>query len=809
MPSPYRQTRSAPQHSVGYWLRTTLLLLTLLAMMAFAPAYAASPDTKIDIDKVLDTARTQIDTVQKKLTALPKEQLDDTQLADLRAKALDAQAQADAAKNAIDPQLTSVKARLTELGEPAADTPEAPDIAVQRKQLTKDSSTLDAQVKLARLISVEAGQAAEQILKIRRDQFQAQLGQHTTSILVPTFWDDLAGEFQRDLARIEPLRLELTAALKAGTGKVWTVSFLAIILVLAMRLLAGQYLFKISTTRVAPGRLRRSLYAVLRVLLAATAPALIAEVLRLAIGWNSPLSGVMESLLNQLVGIACFGGFVTGLGNALLATDRPSWRLPSMDNEQALRLRWFPLILAIVVCADWATQRLATLVNASLAATVAIDCIMALALSITLGLAMQRARRTDRAHQEDPAKITQAPISPWLSMLLSITWAAIIIGMISLLVGYVALGSFITKQLVWIALIVGTTYLITGLIDDGCASLLASAKRNGTEETNSRPISRVRNQAIVILSGITRLLVVLFALMLLLSPFGGGPSEWLRQLDQLHSGIAIGEIQIRPTSVVLAILVLLLGFGSVKLLQRWLSTQYLPTTSLDPGMRLSAATLFGYAGYVLVTSLSLSAVGIGLERVAWIASALSVGIGFGLQAVVQNFVSGLILLAERPVKVGDWVSLGGVEGDIRRINVRATEIQMGDRSTVIVPNSEFITKVVRNVTHNSPLGRVQIKLALPVNTNPDQVHDLMLSAFQENPDTLDEPSPDVMLDGVDATGLVFNATGYVGSPRAAYRVRSALLFDILKRLREAGLPLVSPPTMVLKEVASGETDLLD
>src|SRR3546814_13057359 len=137
-------------------------------------------------------------------------------------------------------------------------------------------------------------------------------------------------------------------------------------------------------------------------------------------------------------------------------------------------------------------------------------------------------------------------------------------------------------------------------------------------------------------------------------------------------------------------------------------------------MRLSAATLFGYAGYVLVFSLTLSAVGIGLERVAWIASALSVGIGFGLQAVVQNFVSGLILLAERPVKVGDWVTLGGVEGDIRRINVRATEIQMGDYSTIIVPNSEFITKIVRNVTHENPLATVQIKLARHTDSKPDQ-----------------------------------------------------------------------------------------
>src|SRR5690606_7483740 len=127
------------------------------------------------------------------------------------------------------------------------------------------------------------------------------------------------------------------------------------------------------------------------------------------------------------------------------------------------------------------------------------------------------------------------------------------------------------------------------------------------------------------------------------------------------------------------------------------------------GMQVSASTLFGYAGGIVAVALAMSAAGIGLERIAWVASALSVGIGFGLQAVVQNFVSGLILLAGRPVKVGDWVSLGGVEGDIRRINVRATEIQMGDRSTVIVPNSEFITKVVRNVTMARPLGVVQVR----------------------------------------------------------------------------------------------------
>ena len=252
-------------------------------------------------------------------------------------------------------------------------------------------------------------------------------------------------------------------------------------------------------------------------------------------------------------------------------------------------------------------------------------------------------------------------------------------------------------------------------------------------------------------------------------------------------------------AVLQSLLVMVLSLAGIRMVKRWLTDQLLPTTAMDTGMQLSVATLFGYTGNVLAVSMGMAAVGIGLERIAWVASALSVGIGFGLQAVVQNFVSGLILLAERPVKVGDWVSLGGIEGDIRRINVRATEIQMSDRSTVIVPNSEFITKTVRNVTHANPMGLVQIKLPMPLSTDPDQVRSLMLEAFRAHDDVLENPAPSVQLDGIDANGMLFNATGYVATPRMAYGVRSALLFDVLKRLRESGIPMAKQPTLLLRE----------
>jgi len=367
---------------------------------------------------------------------------------------------------------------------------------------------------------------------------------------------------------------------------------------------------------------------------------------------------------------------------------------------------------------------------------------------------------------------------------------------VSLLIGYVAFGSFIAKQVSWWLVVVCTTYLLTVVADDVCM-LLSTMQANPDVEHPVLPTPKARDQAAVLLSAGVRTVIVLLALTLLLAPFGAGPGELLRRAGSLQDGLIIGEIQIRPRAVIQALAVLFFGFFGLRLLKQWLEKRYLPTTSLDAGMQVSALTLFGYAGGIIAVAMALSAVGIGLERIAWVASALSVGIGFGLQAVVQNFVSGLILLAERPVKVGDWVSLGGVEGDIRRINVRATEIQMGDRSTVIVPNSEFITKTVRNVTLASPLGLVQIKLPLPLSTDAEQARTLILGTFRDNTAVLDTPAPNVQLDGIDSGSLVFNATGFASSPRLAYGVRSDLLFELLKRLREADMPISKPSTMLL------------
>lgn len=773
-------------------------MLWLLGLLVASAVQAQQPD---DVDALLDAARQQITSAQKVLQAPLKE---GTDLVALRTQVLQAGSNAAQAVQALEPQVVSLQARLDGLGPLVAGQPEAPDVALLRAQLKKSRAALDAQLQRGKLIVVESEQTAGQISALRRSEFQARLGERTASVVSEPFWAELESELPGDLRRANQALQRLREVPDQRSALIWSGVALVLLLLLCLRVWAGRALLDLTATRVPPGRLRRSLHAWLQVLLSSATAAVMAQVLYLGLRRAAINPDAAADLLYGLTGTAAFAGYVTGLGQALLLPARPSWRLLPLPDVLSLRLRWLPVTLAALIMLSWAMTRLTEQANASFVASVAVDLLLALTLALLIGLALLRARRTRRQALRDENAVPW-PVSPmWLNGLLVLSSTIVVICLLALLLGYVALGNFLLQQMVWIVVVLGTAYLLSVVIDDGSTALLCPRAPTPTGAAAQAPESpeptrlRVRRQVAVLVSGAGRLLVLGLALLLLLAPYGEGPSELMQRADQLQQGIQIGQFQLKPQALLQALLVMVLGLAAVRLLKHWLSTSFLPTTALDAGMQLSAATLFGYVGAILAVSMGLAAMGIGLERIAWVASALSVGIGFGLQAVVQNFVSGLIMLAERPVKVGDWVSLGGIEGDIRRINVRATEIQMSDRSTVIVPNSEFITKTVRNVTHDNPLGLVKIMLPLPLTTDADQVRDLVLQAFADHAEVLESPAPNVQLDSLDASGMLFNATAYVASPRMTYGVRSALLFDVLARLRQAGVALANSPTLLVR-----------
>jgi len=348
-----------------------------------------------------------------------------------------------------------------------------------------------------------------------------------------------------------------------------------------------------------------------------------------------------------------------------------------------------------------------------------------------------------------------------------------------------------------------STYLLMQLGDDLCDALLSSKGGFGARIHGTLGLeARLLDQAAVLVSGVLRLVLFFYMVVALMAPLGTDPDELFGRGSSVDHSLRIGDITLAPQALLTALAVACAGFLAIRLLKHWLSERFFPHTTLEPGMRTSIVTLLGYAGAVVVVAVALAGLGISVERIAWVASALTVGIGFGLQAIVQNFISGLILLAERPVKVGDWVVLGDTEGDVRRVNVRATEIQQSDRSTVIVPNSEFITKTVRNVTLDSAQGRVLLRLPAPLDTDARRMRALILQAFEAQEAMLDDPAPSVTLEGIQGGTLTFLAIGYVSSPRQVSGVRSDVLFSILDALREAGLTLSPPATTTVAQPVS-------
>jgi small-conductance mechanosensitive channel len=197
----------------------------------------------------------------------------------------------------------------------------------------------------------------------------------------------------------------------------------------------------------------------------------------------------------------------------------------------------------------------------------------------------------------------------------------------------------------------------------------------------------------------------------------------------------------------------------------------------------------GYAGIGLAGLAALSYAGLDFTHLAIVAGALSVGIGFGLQAIFNNFVSGIILLVERPVKVGDWIIVNGREGFVRRINVRATEIETFDRASVIVPNSQLITGEVINLTHRNAMGRVLIKVGASYKADPEQVMRILQGVADKSSSILRLPAPGVGFDDFGPDSMMFSLVAFVADVGQRGAVQNELRIAINTAFREAGIEM--------------------
>ena len=780
-----------------FYVGIMTLMLALAAPAWSAPAAPASALNVADLPALTEDASYEqlsdrLDLIRQGVTSNANDDL----LSQLRMAAVQVQRQADALATLRTSDVAKVNDQLNVLGPVQPD--EAESLTRQRKQLDAQRKALVAEQEQATQLTQSARDLSTQIVNLRRSQFNSQILSRAASPLSPAFWSSLIRPTEDDVARLRDLREEASAALNdafSAEHRWWFIASVvaAFAVWIWVRRLIERLLASAMVHRLPEGRLRRSALALSVSLATLGTIAGSVSLLRWGLESSAELGSDIASLTNHFLTLVVFSAFITGLGRAMLMLQRPSWRLPQIADEVAAALGWFPKLLALALMVMLTMERINSVIGTSLALTVATNGLTALVVAAIFALALVRYRRTLRKH-ELPRPAGLAGLIPFVI----VVWVGLII--LALLTGYLTLAYFLTAKLLWISVVAVCAYLLTTFFADLCETLLSPRQPGGLALASTLGLApRHQAQASTILVGISRTVLLFLAVLLALMPSGTSPGELLLSLGDWDGtgGKVLGNLNIVPQDILLAAAIFCGGLFGIRVVKRWLSERLLPDTDMDAGMRASLVTLVGYLGFLFLAMLVMSTLHINLTSLTWVVSALSVGIGFGLQQIVQNFISGLILLTERPVKVGDWVSLAGVEGDIRRINVRATEIQMSDRSTVIVPNSQFISQNVRNVTMGNALGVVGITLTLPLDTDANLVRELLLAAFHEHEAILDAPASSVSFKDLTAAGMVIGVSGYVAGPRQVSGARSDLLFTILGRLREQGIALSAPQSMVL------------
>ncbi|UTV27163.1 mechanosensitive ion channel family protein [Photobacterium atrarenae] len=260
----------------------------------------------------------------------------------------------------------------------------------------------------------------------------------------------------------------------------------------------------------------------------------------------------------------------------------------------------------------------------------------------------------------------------------------------------------------------------------------------------------------------------------------------------LSDGVAIGDARLSLNVVLTLLIVLFVGILLTRWLQYVLRHSVLPKTKVDIGARTALVTGTGYIGVTLAAIIAVSAAGLNLASLAVVAGALSVGIGFGLQTIVSNFVSGIILLIERPIKEGDWIEVSGYSGFVKKIAVRSTRIETFDLHDVVIPNSDLIAGTVKNMTLHSFHGRLIANVGVAYGSDLSLVKTILLQAAEEHPMVLSSPEPAVLFMEMADSALLFELRCYIRDIRQVFVVRSDLLFTLYETLTARGITIPFP-----------------
>jgi small-conductance mechanosensitive channel len=756
-----------------------LLIALACALAPAAVAQTDRPRSNAEIVAALTPLKSSFDEAEEASRGAGSDQA----LAAVLAQIAPLREQLRGESDILEKRLADVDSRLKQVGEPPPATapPEDPALAAERKRLASERGDLDAALKQTRLLALRADQFNDRINQRRRMLLAGRLFTRSAGLLDAAFWRDAAAGAVAEAAAARDL---LASSWEFARDKIGAIGVLASTLLVAASALAVLLLTRAWRRRVvgrpAETRFARALAAVIELAgITLIAPAVLVAAV-LAFESLGVVTGTLAGLGYGIAAAVAVARLGRGAALALFAPGEPARRLIGFHDEPAAilsgHLTWAARILAIAVGCNVVFRATA----APVAPAAAVSALMSIAMGAVAGHLIARA--------PDPRGGARLPA------LQPVLWLFIATIVVALAAGYLGFAAFVSGRFVAALTLVCVLWVVLTFVDALFTEELTGDTPAGRAISAAFGISsRGLELSGTLLSAALRLLIVLVAVPSVIGPWSLFASDVLDFLRQVMTGIRVAGVTISLAAILAAFVWLIGGVLVARTVQRWLETRVMPRTGIDPSLQQSVATLIGWTMIIVAVALALAHVGIEAQQIALIAGALSVGIGFGLQSVVSNFVSGIILLAERPIRVGDWVVVKGEEGIVRRVSVRATELETFDRASVMIPNSEFVTGAVKNLTHSDTMGRVTVKLRVAFDSDVEAVGDILVKCAYDHPQVLQTLPPRVYLIAFGDIGLELELRFIVVNVNYSLTVKSEIQAVILQRLRAAGVRIPVPP----------------
>jgi len=743
----------------------------------------------------LDRTSAEIARTRKQLDSLEdsikKAMSDDDALVALAGKADDLNSTAAAISGRLKPHLDELSARLAKIGAPPKDgqPPEAPIVTQEREKLTASIAQLNVVMGDADNLTTAAARVSGQITEMRRRLFAETLFRRT-ALSLSTF-DDAGQALVREAVNFRDAVVSwATFAWKFKRVPLITAVALSLVSGLVLMLggyrLFGRYFYRDETIE-APAYISRLSIAFWSTMIRTLSVAAALVISFFLLQNFNVLRPDIAPVFAAVFGFIGLVYFVARVVNAIFAPFEPSWRLVKLSNKGARSVGWCLLAISIVNGLDFVLNRISESMGSPVIVTVAKSFFAALIIGLVFIAVSFGKPILSRSGDPD------APGRRWphgMAIILRLIGVGLIF---TALIGYVGLARFIALQLIVTSAVIVTMYL----------GILLGKAVSDQESFPETSVGRVLQRRLKISGAmldqaglVAGLAIYVFALMtgipLILLSWGFHIQDLELFFYRMFTEIRLGSIKISLVGIFAGILFFVGGYLVTRWFQRWLDGNVMARGQVDLGVRNSVKTGIGYLGVAIAAVIGISAAGIDLSSLALVASALSVGIGFGLQNIVSNFVSGLILLVERPFKVGDWIVSGTSEGIVKRISVRATEIETFRQQSIIVPNSELINASVGNWTHRNRLARSEIPVSVGYDSDPAKVMAILLELVKAVPKVLRNPEPHVEFLRFGPSSLDFEMRFYIADLSDGMPIRNNLRIAILERFKKEGIIMPYP-----------------